>query len=102
VSGSVPVARAAEVPPGTGKTVMVGERAVALFNVGGQFHALDGVCLHRGGPVGDGDVEDGVVTCPWHGWQYEVSTGRNVLDPSIGLGRYDARVEDGMVLVALE
>jgi nitrite reductase/ring-hydroxylating ferredoxin subunit len=101
VSAFVPVARAADVPPGTGTTVMVGARAVALFNLDGEFHALDGVCLHRGGPVGEGDVDDGVVTCPWHGWQYEVATGRNVLDRSIGLAKHDARVEEGTVFVAL-
>lgn len=97
----VAVASVDEVPSGTGKTVTVGDRAVALFNVEGTFHAYDGVCLHRGGPVGDGDVEGGVVTCPWHGWQYDVATGAHVMDRSIGLPRHHVRIEDGRVLVAL-
>lgn len=101
MNGFVPVAAAGDVPPGTGRTVTVGEQPVALFNHEGTVHAYDGVCLHRGGPVGDGDVEDGVVTCPWHGWQYHVETGCNVLDPSVCLRRHEVRVEDGTVLVRL-
>lgn len=101
MAGHVEVARVEEIPPGTGRTVHAGDRPVALFNVDGAFHAYEGACLHRGGPVGDGDIEDGIVTCPWHGWQYEVATGRNTLDLSIGLRAYDVRVEDGAVLVAL-
>lgn len=97
----VEVARTADVPPGTGKTVHVGDRPVALFNVDGTIHAYEGVCLHRGGPVGDGDIEDGVVTCPWHGWQYETATGRHTLDRSIGLRPYDVHVEGDAIVVAL-
>ena len=97
----VPVASVDEIPPGSGTTVLVSDRPVAVFNVDGTFHAYDGVCLHRGGPVGDGDVENGVVTCPWHGWQYDVATGEHVLDRSIGLTRRRVLVADGQVLVAL-
>jgi nitrite reductase (NADH) small subunit len=99
MSGSVRVARVDEIPPGTGKTVLVGMQPVALFNDAGRIHAYDGVCLHRGGPVGDGDVEDGIVTCPWHGWQYDVATGANVLDTAVCLRRHKVRVEGGAVFV---
>lgn len=95
-----PVAKADAIPPGTGCPVTVGERAVALFNVEGTFYAIDGTCLHRGGPVGEGDLEGTVVTCPWHGWQYDVTTGRNVMDPEIGLQPYRVEVEDGVVKIA--
>ena len=80
---------------------MVDGRAVALFNVDGTFYAIDGTCLHRGGPVGEGDLEDTTVTCPWHGFQYNVTTGRNILDPEVGLTKHDVKVEEGVVLVAL-
>jgi len=96
----VPVARVEDVPPGTGTTVRIGERSIAVFNVDGTFHAYEGVCLHRGGPVGDGDVEDGIVTCPWHGWQYNVATGCNVLDDQVCLRRYEARVQGDTIIVA--
>ena len=96
-----PVGSVEETPPGTGREVNVDGRLVALFNVDGTFYAIDGTCLHRGGPVGDGDLEDTTVTCPWHGWQYDVTTGRNTLDPEIGLTKHDVKVEDGVVMVAL-
>lgn len=95
-----PVARADEIPPGTGKQLLLGDRVIALFNVDGTFYAMDGVCLHRGGPVGEGDLEETIVTCPWHGFQYDVTTGRNVMDPDIGLEPYPVEVVDGVVRVA--
>ena len=101
MSGFEVVALVKEVPPGTGRAVEVEGRAVALFNVGGTFYAIDGTCLHRGGPVGEGDLEDEIVTCPWHGWQYDVTTGRNVMDPDIGLAQYEVEIENGVVKVAL-
>jgi nitrite reductase (NADH) small subunit/3-phenylpropionate/trans-cinnamate dioxygenase ferredoxin subunit len=97
----VVVARAEDVPPGTGAVVEAGGRALALFNVGGSFYALDNTCLHRGGPVGEGELDGTVVTCPWHGFQYDVTTGRNVFDPDVGLRSFEVLVSEGDVLVAL-
>jgi 3-phenylpropionate/trans-cinnamate dioxygenase ferredoxin component len=98
-NGFVRVASAADVPSGTGTVVNVNGRALALFNVGGRFYALDNTCLHRGGPVGEGDLEDTIVTCPWHGFQYDVTTGRNVFDPEVGLETFDVRVSGGDVSI---
>lgn len=97
----VTVAHLNDIPPGKCLQRLVAEKPVALFNVGGKVFALEGICLHRGGPVGEGDLEDTIVTCPWHGWQYDVTTGRNVFDDSIGLQTYEVRVEDGEVRIAL-
>jgi nitrite reductase/ring-hydroxylating ferredoxin subunit len=97
----VRVAAASDVPPGSGAVVHADGRPIALFNVDGSFYAIDNTCLHRGGPVGEGDLEGVVVTCPWHGFQYDVTTGRNVLDPDVGLETFRVRVEDGDVLVAI-
>jgi len=101
VRGFEVVALVEDVPPGTGRAVEVEGRAVALFNVDGTFYAIDGTCLHRGGPVGEGDLDEAIVTCPWHGWQYDVTTGRNVMDPDIGLEQHEVEVENGVVKVAL-
>jgi 3-phenylpropionate/trans-cinnamate dioxygenase ferredoxin component len=98
-AGFVRVAEAGDVPPGTGTVVDAGGRLVALFNVGGAFYAIDNTCLHRGGPVGEGDLEDTIVTCPWHGFQYDVTTGRNVFDPEVGLETFEVRVANGDVSV---
>jgi nitrite reductase/ring-hydroxylating ferredoxin subunit len=95
------VARVEDVPPGSARAVRAGERDVALFNVGGSFHATQGNCLHLGGPLGEGRLDDCVVTCPWHGWQYDVRTGENEFDRALVLETFDVVVEDGDVKVVL-
>jgi len=97
----VKVAEAADVPPGTGKCVEANGKQVALFNVDGTFHAIDNTCLHRGGPLGEGELEGAVVTCPWHGWQYDVTTGADTMDDSERVERYEVQVEGSAVLVAV-
>src|SRR5256885_1589918 len=67
----VRVAKAGEIPPGSGRVVVVQGYPVALFNVDGRFYAVSNVCLHRGGPVGEGELEGTIVTCPRHGWGYD-------------------------------
>lgn len=95
----VVVTKVDDVEPGSGKVVEVEGRALAVFNVDGTFCVLDNTCLHRGGPLGEGELEDDVVTCPWHGWQYDVRSGRNVMNPSVGVRCYAVRVENGEVHV---
>lgn len=90
---SVTVARASDLKPGEGKVVIVAGRPLALFNVNGTFHAVDNTCLHRGGPIGEGFLDDAVVTCPWHGWQYLVKTGENLGNPMARLKTYTVIVE---------
>lgn len=51
-------------------------RQVALFHLDGQFYAMDNSCPHRGGPLGEGEIEGGLVACPWHGWQFDIKTGQ--------------------------
>ena len=97
----VKVAEVGDVPPGLGKCVEANGKQIALFNVGGTFYAIDNTCLHRGGPLGEGELEGAVVTCPWHGWQYDVTTGVNTMDESERVERYDVKVEGGEVLVAV-
>jgi nitrite reductase (NADH) small subunit len=79
----VRVALTNEVPAGAGREFTVGDRVIALFNVDGKFHALDGICPHSGGPLGKGPLRGNVVTCPWHGWQFDVTTGRHCFAPRI-------------------
>ena len=79
--------------PGKGKVVQTNGRLLALYNVDGDFYALDNTCLHHGGPVGEGDLEGTIVTCPWHGFQYDVTTGSNVFDPEVGIETFAVRVD---------
>jgi nitrite reductase/ring-hydroxylating ferredoxin subunit len=95
----VRVASAAEIPPGNSRVVVVQGHPVALFNVDGHFFAISNVCLHRGGPVGEGQIDGTIVTCPLHGWEYDVRTGSNTINPAARLRTYDVRVEGDDVLV---
>jgi nitrite reductase/ring-hydroxylating ferredoxin subunit len=98
----VRVASTSEIPAGQGRMFEVGGRQVAVFNVDGEFHAIDDVCEHQGGPLSEGELDGCVVTCPWHGWTYDVSTGVSPDDPDTKVQRFEVKVEAGDVLVALD
>ena len=100
MAGPVRVARASEIPPGAAKVVVVLGHPVALFNVDGSYYALSNVCLHRGGPVGEGTLDGPIVTCPMHGWAYDVRTGRNLRNPAARLRTFAFRVDGDDVLVS--
>ena len=95
------VAAITDCAPGHGLEVVAKGRIVALFNVDGTFHALDGICPHQGGPLGKGALTGCVVTCPWHGWQFDVQTGQHQINPALQHESFDVRVEEGEVYVAL-
>ena len=90
-----------DVKSGQGIVVEVNGKTLAVFNVDGAFHAIDNTCIHRGGPLGEGDLEGSVVTCPWHGWQYDVTTGACVANPAAKVVRYEVKVEGTDVKVLL-
>jgi nitrite reductase (NADH) small subunit len=90
-----------EIPEGTGKIFEVGGNHVALWNVGGNFYAFQNVCPHRGGPVGEGELEGNIITCPWHGWQFDVTTCQNTFNPSAKLTKYDIQVDADEIKIAL-
>ena len=97
----VPVGRVSDFAPGAGKMVTVSGRHVALFRLGDEFFALDNMCLHRGGPLCDGPIANNVVTCPWHGWSYQIKTGTMVQDPRVGVSKHDVRIDGDQVSVRL-
>ncbi len=101
VDALLPVAKVSEVPPGTGKVVVVQGHPVALFNADGSFYAVSNVCLHRGGPIGEGSLDGAVVTCPLHGWEYDVRTGKNLQNPAARLRTFRVRVQGDDILVGL-
>lgn len=72
---------------------------VALIKHGGKFFALDNTCVHMGGPLGEGVLEDANVVCPWHGWRYDVRTGRCINMPNAHVKAYEVKVEGKDVLV---
>jgi len=97
----VTVADLSELKPGDCKTVEADGRTIAIFNVAGAVYALDNVCLHQGGPLGDGDLDGDIVTCPWHGWQYNVCTGELCGDAASRVATYAVKIEGSAIKVAL-
>jgi nitrite reductase/ring-hydroxylating ferredoxin subunit len=95
------IARAADIPPGTITAVQVDGEDIALANVEGKFFATQGHCLHLHGPLGEGRLEGPVLSCPWHGWQYDVRTGENEFDRAIQLQTFEVKVEHGEVKIAV-
>ena len=97
----VKVAAVSDLPPGKAKSITVGEKMIALCNVDGTFYALDNVCLHRGGPLGEGYLDGDKLECPWHGWQFEVKTGCVSFNRKEKIPTYEVKVEGSDVLVAV-
>ena len=96
------VASVSDIPPGSGKELTAGGRVVALFNVEGTFYALDGVCPRAGGPLGQGELTGNVVTCPWHGWQFDVTSGTHCLNRNLVHASLPVTIEDDEVYVEFE
>jgi nitrite reductase (NADH) small subunit len=92
----VRVAKATDVAPGQIREIQVQGTTIAVANVGGQFHAINNTCLHRGGPLGQGSLQGNVVTCPWHGWTFDVTSGRVTYNQAGGVACYpvELRGED--------
>jgi len=93
----VVVARAADIPEGERKIVQVEGLSIGVFHHKGNWYALRNSCLHRGGPVATGCLEGDILACPWHGYQYHVTNGELLLDPSAKLTMYPVEVRDGDV-----
>ena len=97
----VEVAREAEVPQGTGRTVRAGDLLLALFNEGGRFYAIDDRCPHQGASLGDGALHDGRVICPLHSWIFQVDTGQCPRGSHAGVRTYPTRRVGDVVEVQL-
>ena len=97
----VPVARVDDIPRGSVRAVRAGEEEIALAHCEDGFFAVQGDCIHLQGPLGHGELEGCVLTCPWHGWQYDVRSGKNEFDHAIQLRTFETRVSDGEVQVRI-
>jgi nitrite reductase/ring-hydroxylating ferredoxin subunit len=111
------VCRAADLPPGSRRIVAVAGRTIGVFNVGGRLYALRNGCPHKGGPLCEGRIggttlptgdrafhygRDGeILRCAWHGWEFDIATGRALADPAVRARTYPVTVEDGDVLLTL-
>jgi len=98
----VKVTRIGDLAPGQAKRVEIAGRSLAIFNLDGRYHAIDDTCNHRGGPLSEGRVEEGVVICPWHGAKFRIATGELLGPPGRGPVRsYPSRVNGQDVEIEL-
>jgi nitrite reductase (NADH) small subunit len=94
--GFVRAARKDEIPAGSIREFQVDGLTVAIANIGNKFYAINNTCLHRAGPLAQGELRGTSVTCPWHGWQYDVTNGKLIMNQTVGVKTYaiEARGED--------
>jgi methionine sulfoxide reductase heme-binding subunit len=93
------VALADDVPEGRGRVVVAGRRRIALFRHDGVIYAVSNVCRHQGGPLGEGRILDGCITCPWHGWNYQPADGCSPPPFDEVVPTFPTRIQDGAVWV---
>ncbi|HIG96924.1 MAG TPA: Rieske 2Fe-2S domain-containing protein [Candidatus Aenigmarchaeota archaeon] len=97
----IKVANINDLKPGECKAVNVNGTEIALFNVDSVFHAVENSCPHKGGPLGEGILDGEIVSCPWHGWRFNVVTGNSPVMPTAHLKKFEVKVEGEDVLVNL-
>jgi nitrite reductase (NADH) small subunit len=97
----VKMATLLELPVGQAREVEFEGRVYALFNIDGQISVIDGICPHQGGPLAEGCLEGTTVTCPWHGWQFDVRTGNSPLGPKLKQAVFEVKIDGGDILVAV-
>ena len=88
-----------ELSEGEIRTVATEDGRIAIARTGDEVHALSNVCAHQGGPIGEGKIENGCVTCPWHGWQFRLSDGRSPAPYEDKIPTYPVRIIDGIIFV---
>ncbi len=99
MTGFVKAAEKQELENGQAKIVRLDGRNIALFKVNDEYYAVANTCLHRGGPLGEGELDGHQVTCPWHGWKFDVRDGSFTVIPTLKVKTYQVKEEDGMILV---
>jgi nitrite reductase (NADH) small subunit len=106
-----------DIQPGERKLVQVANRSIGIFNVRGKFYALKNSCIHDQAPVCLGQIgatylpsapgefirglEAQVLRCPWHGWEFDITTGHSLFDPETKLATYPVTVEAGQIVVEI-
>jgi nitrite reductase (NADH) small subunit/3-phenylpropionate/trans-cinnamate dioxygenase ferredoxin subunit len=96
------VARVGDLAEGTSKTIVVGRKLIALFLYEDRYYAIDDVCPHMGASLSEGEVERGIVTCPWHGWRFRLADGVWADNPRLKIGCYPVRVVDKEIQVQVD
>ena len=87
--------------PGSVITASDGDHEYAISNIDGTYHVIDNDCIHQGGPLGLGTLNDGVIECPWHAWRFDAKTGQCLTRSGTGVKCYEVKVEDGEIKIAI-
>ena len=87
---------------GKSAIIEVGDKEIALFNYKGDFYAIDNTCPHRGSPLGEGRIEEGILICPGHEWRFELKSGWCPQNPELSTEIYPIKVHDEKIYVRLE
>jgi nitrite reductase (NADH) small subunit len=95
----VKVGALSALPPGSVMEAEVNGNTYAICNIAGNLRAYDGICPHAGGPLGQGNIEDGRLICPWHAWEYDGLTGINDYDESLKLASFPIKTEGDNILI---
>jgi len=100
----VKVGSLAALPPGTVMEAQVGEGTYAICNAGGEVHALDGICPHAGGPLGQGALHGTTLVCPWHAWEFECRTqvkdsGASEMDDGYPVAKFPVKIDGDDILI---
>ena len=99
----IKIATKSELPEaGKMKEIFAAGKMLCVANVDGEICVMDNVCLHWGGPLGQGTIENGKVVCPWHGWQFDPRTGETTRNPKVRLSIYRANIEGEDVFIEYE
>jgi nitrite reductase/ring-hydroxylating ferredoxin subunit len=98
------IANTSDLPAGQAMVVEIAGRSIAVFNVSGQLYALDNICAHRGGPLGEGFIDQNNLTvqCPWHGWVYSLASGASPLNSMAKVEKFEVRFEGEEIKLSLE
>ena len=91
-----------DLPIGKSAIISAGEDEIALFNYKGKYYAVANKCPHRGAPLGEGRIEEGIVICPNHEWRFKLENGANMQNPELFIPTYPVKVKNENIYIGLE
>jgi NAD(P)H-dependent nitrite reductase small subunit len=97
----IKVATTQSISADRGKSIDMDGVSIALFKVGDKIYAIDNVCPHKGGALAEGGLKECVVTCPWHGWKFDVTTGAMSSNPSIKVKSYPVKLQGSTISIQI-
>ena len=98
----IKVLKAEDLPIGKSAIILVGGLEIAVFNYKNEYFAILNKCPHKGGPLGEGRVQEGIVICPNHEWRFELKTGNSMQNPEMKVKIFPVRIKDEKIYVGFD